>query len=351
VQDDGLPAQPQAGFPANYFGMPALNRAFDHFWADDPGPGGVGLQERYAAAWAHVAAYFSRTPRVLGLDAFNEPWPGTGWEQCANPAGCPVFDATLQAFTQRVIDAVRAVDARTAVFYEPQVLFNNGSATHVRPEGRRLGFSFHDYCLTADAGASETGVQPGCDQADDLVWSNAEAHVAESGDAPLLTEFGATDDTTTLTDMVDRAARNSTGWQYWAYCGCDDPTTTGPGATQALVLDPSEPPRGRNVDRSKLRALVVPHPLAVAGTPTAYGFDRERRRLDATWTVRRAGGPGRFTPGSRTRLAVPRLAYPQGYAVRVTGGRVVSPPDARALVVAQAAGARRVHVRVTAREG
>jgi endoglycosylceramidase len=50
VQDEGLPAEPQAGFPANYFGMPALNRAFDHFWADDPGPGGVGLQDRYAAA-------------------------------------------------------------------------------------------------------------------------------------------------------------------------------------------------------------------------------------------------------------------------------------------------------------
>jgi len=44
VQDDGLPAQPQAGFPGNYLGMPALQHAFDHFWNNDPGPGGVGLR-------------------------------------------------------------------------------------------------------------------------------------------------------------------------------------------------------------------------------------------------------------------------------------------------------------------
>ena len=93
-----------------------------------------------------------------------------------------------------MIDAVRAVDRRTAVFYEPQVLFNYGADTYVAPGEQRLGFSFHDYCLTADAGAGESGVQQACGQADDLVWSNAAAHVDASGDAPMLTEFGATDD-------------------------------------------------------------------------------------------------------------------------------------------------------------
>ncbi|MGZ4465609.1 MAG: cellulase family glycosylhydrolase [Nocardioides sp.] len=344
VQDDGLPADPQLGFPDNYFANPALNRAFDHFWADDPGPGQVGLQERYAAAWAHVAAYFSGTPRVLGLDVFNEPWPGTGWQQCAQPAGCPAFDATLQAFTQRTIDAVRAVDRRTAIFYEPQVLFNNGSRTSVTPTGRRLGFSFHDYCLTADVGTGESGGQEGCSTFDDLVFSNADAHVAASGDAPLLTEFGATDKQSTITTMVDRAAQHLVGWQYWAYCGCQDPTTTGPGATQALVLDPARPPRGANVDWAKMRSLVVPHPLAVAGTPTAYSFDRAARVFRATWRTARAGGPGAFPAGSRTTLATPRLVFPHGYAVRVTGGHAVSRPGARTLVVVSDPGASRVHV-------
>lgn len=344
VQDDGLPAEPQAGFPYNYFGMQALNRAFDHFWANDAGPGGVGLQDRYAAAWAHVASYVEGTPRVLGLDLFNEPWPGTGWEQCANPAGCPVFDAKLEAFSQKAIDAIRAVDRRTAVFYEPQVLFNNGSQTHVTPEGRRLAFSFHDYCLTADAGAGESGGQEGCAAFDDLVWSNTEAHVAESGDAPLLTEFGATTKQSTLTTMVDRAAEHRIGWQYWAYCGCEDPTTTGPGNTQALVFDPAKAPRGANVDWAKMRALVIPHPLAVSGTPVSYGFDRSTRVFRAVWSTARAGREGRFAAGSRTRIAVPRFVYRHGYVVRVTGGRVVSQPGARTLVVAQERGAQRVRV-------
>ena len=37
VMDDGLPAQPQAGFPGNYLAQPATNRAFDHFWNNDGG--------------------------------------------------------------------------------------------------------------------------------------------------------------------------------------------------------------------------------------------------------------------------------------------------------------------------
>jgi endoglycosylceramidase len=46
VQDDGLPAFPQHGFPGNYTSMPALQHAYDHFWDNSAGPGGVELQDR-----------------------------------------------------------------------------------------------------------------------------------------------------------------------------------------------------------------------------------------------------------------------------------------------------------------
>ena len=350
VLDDGLPAQPQLGFPYNYFAMPGLNSAFDNFWANAEGPGGVGLQDRYAAAWARVATYFRKTPNILGVDLFNEPWPGNGWEQCANPLGCPLFDAELEAFTQRSIDAIRRVDKRTAVFYEPHVLFNNGAQTGLDPAGRRLGFSFHDYCLSADIGIGETGgADPACGTFDDLVWSNTAAHVAATGHPPLLTEFGATNAQTTLRDMVSRAEAAMTGWQYWAYCGCDDPTTTGPGATQALVLDPARPPIGRNVDWAKMRALVVPHPLAVAGTPVSYDFNRSSGVFRTSWSVDRAAGSGAFGPGARSLVSVPRFVYRSGYAAHVRGGHVVSARDARTLVVVQGRDARRVHVVVRPR--
>ena len=347
VMDDGLPAEPQAGFPGNYFGMPALNRAFDHFWANDPGPGGVGLQDRYAAAWAHVADRFENTPKVLGFDLFNEPWPGSVWQQCANPAGCPVFDAELQAFTEKQVAAIRAVDERTPVFYEPNVLFNSGARTNVQPKGRNLAFSFHDYCLSADVGAGDFLQQP-CDQLDDTVWANAAAHVEESGHPGLLTEFGATTDGPTIRHMVNRAGAHATGWQFWAYCGCDDPTTTGPGNEQALVRDPAKRPTGHNVDHQKLHRLAVPHPQVVAGTPVHWHYGYTKHRFRLAWLTARADGPGRWAPGSRTRIFVPRSAYRHGYRVTVRHGHVVR-RHGRQLVVAQDGTPTRVHLVLTRR--
>lgn len=347
VQTDGLPAQPQAGFPGNYFAMPALWRAFDHFWANDAGPGGIGLQVRYARAWRHVATYFSRTRGVFGFDLFNEPWPGSDWESCASPTGCPVADARLTDFSQRVVDTIRRSDKRTIAYYEPQVLFNSGAPTYVAPHGRRIGFSFHDYCVSSDS----TAVDTGCSSLDTMVFDNAAAHAKELGQAPLLTEFGATSERSVLRRGVDGAMERGIGWMYWAYCGCDDPTTTGPGTEQALVFDPSKPPTGKNVDHAKLRVLAVPHPLSVAGTPLRYHFDRAARVFTFRYTTAKAGSlPGRFKAGSRTTIAVPRVAYRHGYRVSVRGAHVVSAPGARTLRLALRPGAHVVKVRLAARK-
>ena len=47
---------------------PALQRAFDNFWANRPGPDGVPLQEHYATAMRAVAARFAHEPNVLGYE-------------------------------------------------------------------------------------------------------------------------------------------------------------------------------------------------------------------------------------------------------------------------------------------
>ena len=350
VQDDGLPAQPALGFPLNYFVMPALWRAFDHFWNNDPGPGGVGLQDRYAGAWSHVAEFFSATPGVMGYDLFNEPWPGTGYPLCVNPGGCPGFDKKLSAFSQRVTDAVRTVDTDTISFYEPNVLFNSGARTTVKVEGDNLALSFHDYCLFDVVPAPEAlGLdRPVCAVLDRIVWGNMERHVRQRNVAPLLTEFGASDRLANLGDMVDRAADHRTGWQYWAYCGCGDPTTTGSGDKQALVLDPQQPPAGANVKTDKLRVLAIPHPTAVSGTPVSYVFNRATGRFALTYSTLKAAGGGRFPAGSQTTIAVPAIQYPDGYSVDVTGATVVSAPNASELVVEQTgAGLVPIHVIVT----
>src|SRR3954468_10229054 len=65
VLDDGQPAEPLSGFPASYITSPGLNRAFDNWWANTPGPGSVPLQARYSRAWGKVASVFRGDPGVL----------------------------------------------------------------------------------------------------------------------------------------------------------------------------------------------------------------------------------------------------------------------------------------------
>ena len=78
VPDRRRAAEPaRSRFPQGYFANPALNRAYDHLWANAPGPGGVGLQDRFARGLGAGRGRASPTRRgLLGYDIFNEPWPG-----------------------------------------------------------------------------------------------------------------------------------------------------------------------------------------------------------------------------------------------------------------------------------
>jgi endoglycosylceramidase len=335
VQDDGLPHVPDLGFPGNYTGMRSLQTAFDHFWADAPGPGGVGLQERYVQAWQAVAQRFAANDGVLGYDLFNEPWPGTDWPKCVAPSGCPAFDAILGAFERKVITAIRSVDGRHLVFYEPNVLFNQGYPTRLPSLGdARAAMSFHDYCQGTGTSARL------CAKSEQRTFRWADERARTSGDALLLTEFGAVNDLVDLAQVADFANAHRVGWIEWAYCGCSDPTGSVPPDDEALVVDPARVPAGANVRTRKLAVLARPEPRAVAGTPLAWAFDVRRRRFTLAWATRPPGGAR--LRSHTTEVSVPRLQYPRGYRVRVRGGRVVSPAGSRLLRVRAAPGARRV---------
>jgi endoglycosylceramidase len=359
VQDDGLPNQPQAGFPNNYFAMPALIRAFDHFWANDPGPGGVGLQNRYAAAWGHVASRFAAERHTLGFDLLNEPWPGTPWSSCLTLSGCPAFDSgSMAPFYRAVIGQIRAVEPQKLIWYEPNVLFNFGADTNIPALGdRATGFSFHLYCTPGLA------VPPynlaSCNDQNEHVLANADKRAQSSGDALLLSEFGATDDLTSIRSNVALADKHMVSWQYWHYCDCQDPTTTGTG-TQAIVLDPAKPPTGANLKQAKLDVLSEPYPQVVAGIPTGYGFDDATRRFTLSYSTRGPGGknfarrlPKRSTKRSKrklkfrqTQIFLPKDHYPGRYTATVSGGGIASKPKARLLRVIACHGRRTVSVTV-----
>ena len=343
VQDDGAP-NPQNGFPANYLTNDAMNRAFDHFWNNDE-VGSVKLQAEYARAWKHVAARFGGRPYVMGYDLLNEPWPGSVFPSCISPAGCPAFDATtLTDFTKRVIASIRKVDHGTLAFYEPLLTFDFGAQTSMGDTGdENAGFSFHDYCLPGALGGPGPG--DGCAPPEDLVFQNADARADQVGDALLLTEFGASNDLDDIGRIVQLADEHMASWQYWHYCACDDPTTSGPGV-QAVVIDAAKPPRKKNVKWRKLKVLDRPYPQAVAGTPKSYSFDPNTAQFELAYSTKSAGGE-QLPRGLATIVYIPRSHYPDGYDVQADGARVISAPDARYLKLRRRSGSQQVTVAVT----
>jgi endoglycosylceramidase len=347
VKDDGLPNAPSLGFPGNYFGNEALARTFDNFWANAAGPKGKPLQQWYAGAWRHVAKKFRGDPAVLGYDIFNEPWPGTGWQTCFPPAGCQSMDQDLLApFSHRIITAIHQADPDHLAFYEPWQPFSEGAPTHVGDPGDNdSGFSFHTYCAAA-LGAPDTAPSRAvCDKVEQGAVANGVSQATTSGDAALLTEFGATSDTAELKTVETAADGASVPWLEWAYCACGDPT--GSGRAEALVYDPTHPPHGKNVNHTTLRWLDEPYPRRIAGTPLGYGFDQATATFRLRYTTR-AAATARRAHG-RTVIYPSPLHYRHGYRATVHGGKVVS-QHARRLVIRAHHKARRVSVTIRPRQ-
>jgi endoglycosylceramidase len=320
IDDNGLPAFPELGFPANYFLQPALQTAYNNFW-DNATVDGKGLQDWYAGAWQHVAAYFDGNPYVLGYDLYNEPFPGTGiWSCLLSANGCPSQDAVLTSFYTKITAAVRAVNTTTLLFGEPWLTFDTGSPSALGSTGdAEAGFSFHDYC---PFDSISTVLDFACPAFNNAVFSNADAVSQRTGDALLMTEFGATNDASILSEVVAGAEQAQVGWLMWSFCGCGDPT--GSPSVEGMVNDAAEAPTGSNVNTAMLDALAVPHPELVAGTPGSYAYNTSTSTFTLTYSTERADGSGAFASGSQTSVAVPAVQYPGGYEVTVSGGRVVS---------------------------
>jgi endoglycosylceramidase len=338
VQDGGLP-NPRHGFPGNYFNNPALQRTFDNFLANKPGPGGIGLQDRYAAAWAHVAQRFQGNPSVLGYEIMNEPFPGGGFLSCVSPKRCPVKDRELTHLERKVDRAVRSADPHTLVFYEPFATFNFGFKDHIGSlDDPNAVFAWHDYCLSDEAAGCASHA---------ATMANASAFAAHSGDGSMMTEFGATNSARDLRHMVLLADHHMVPWTEWAYCYCHDITTT--SRKEGMVVDPFKAKRGANLVTSVLDSLAEPYPQVITGTPRSWGYDHSTRELSFTYTTRKASGSGSFPAKSITQIAAPRLDYPNGYTAKVKGGTVVSRLGARVVLVASSPGAIMVTVSIAPR--
>lgn len=315
---DGLPNPPDP-FPTYYVTNPALQRAFENFWANRAGPNGVPLQTYYAQGMKAVAKRLASSVNVIGYEAMNEPWPGANWKPCTT--GCPDLEASLLApFYARMTAAVRSVDPIHPVFVEPFVLFNFGGAdTSLPGAGTGDQLSTHVYAANATANAS--------------VMDRSVLAAVRDSSALLVTEWGAITDPAAITQTEDQFDARLVPWLFWSYNGL-------------VVGDSNQPLVAPNLNVSVLNALTRPYPTVVNGTPTYLNYTTATATLYAAYSTRRPDG--RTAPRDLdTVVNVPARSYPTGYAVTAVGAVVTSPPCSSTLTLRNQPGATTVVFRIT----
>jgi len=328
----------KAPFPLGYW-TPETSAVFDEFWANKH-----GLLDGWVAAWRVAAREWRDQPYLMGYDLLNEPWMGMEWPDCL-VAGCRgSYRRELQPAMERATRAIRRIDRRNIVWWEPQQ-FAGGQRvdtyfTAPSLGGRRepqLGLSWHSYCpevFYASMGLPIGNVEK--------CWSyarNRQRHALDQARrmraAPMMSEWGATDDVRAL--AIDAAVADEflMGWTHWAYKRWNDPTTA--DDAQGMFRDDR---RLSTVKRAKVRALVRTYAQATAGTPLEMRFDTGT----GAFRYRYRPDPSIEAP---TEIFVSPLHYPRGWRVRVTHGSAVKRGKTRLLVTAD--GSRPVTVRVVRR--
>lgn len=335
---DGLP-NPALGYGLGMLADPAQQRAFDNFWANKPGPAGIGITDRFAVMLAEYGQVFRSQPYLLGYDVFNEPNAGTQWPMCSNPAGCPLFDSQLSAWYRRVIPSLRAADAVHLIWYEPNVFFDFAANTNLQdPAGgdRRTGFDFHTYCLgdgAANAAPPLPENGPACAIEEKMNLDNADAY-QRRGDAALInSEWGATNDPTVVARQTNEFDQYMLGNVFWDY--------------RNLVTDVKAPPTGANVNEPLVEILDRPYPQVIAGTPERWGWDSATRTFTLAYSATLPNGS--LGGGAQSAIYVPALHFPDGYTATVTGARIVSARGATVLRLRNARHAADVSVTIAPR--
>lgn len=111
---------------------PAVVSSWDSFFANEIGPGGVGLRTRYANMLGHLAHRFANQPAVAGYDILNEPG-----------AFSPPQQEGLRALYSESLAAIRAGE-RAAGGPAHLVLFEPSSLWSAIGQGPPLDFARDD---------------------------------------------------------------------------------------------------------------------------------------------------------------------------------------------------------------
>ncbi|MDE0855827.1 MAG: cellulase family glycosylhydrolase [Nevskia sp.] len=321
------------------------------FWADKPAADGVGIQTRFHSLWAHTAKLINASPsawNVMGLDPINEPNPGSGYPTCIPAASCPAFETSqLTDFYRRVSTAIRGAGDQHIVWTEdePDHTDFTPAFTSAAFNGPQAAYSWHYYCFPTELTSDPGGVfDVYCDAQTSKAVNNETAYADRMQLPELIGEFGANGADSAYAKQVDAFDGHFLSWAYWVYyIPPGDPSDPAAGS---ILLDSTKPGSQSNANQTKLDALVVPYPQAIAGTPVSYAFDRSTRAMQLAYTTDPVPG-ATLASGALTQIFVPHRQYPTGYQVEATGATVVSAPGAPWLELRNEQGAQKVEVTIS----
>ncbi len=319
---------------------PAVSAAWRNFFADAPGPGGVGIRTRYTRMLAHVAERFAKSRAVAGIDVMNEPGAFGATET-----------AQLGTFYERSLGAIRRGERRGdgfrhLVLFEPSVLWSLIGQGPPPPfdHDRNVVYSPHLY------GGSIGGEAPPSRPS----FEAARSEAAGFGGAPVLTgEWGGDPARATgepgdyflaHQELQDEFRIGATLWTWRQSCG--DPHAATHGGEPPLPpwnvfeMDCSN---GGNEIVGKHRKLVEDlrrgYVRRAPGRLGATHWDPERDVLEASGSgARRSDGPiEAFYPDDAWRISGADL------------GRISSRPAGRGFVIRTHATAPRWSLRIRPR--
>jgi endoglycosylceramidase len=275
---------------------PSTLAAFTKFFDDDE-----GVQELYAQAVTRVARRFRRSRGVVGYEIMNEPLfaPSADGE------------AKLLAFHTRVAKAIRTVDARHLVMFEPNSvrnIFNTAPIPAAPFPDARAVYAPHVYTYVFDF-KTFTG-----DTTALVASMHAAAAEAAAWGTPLFVgEYGidpndplANQWITASLDLQDEVRAHSTFWLW-------EEISEG---RWGLFEGESSDPGGERVARTT--ALSRAYARAVPGRVLEHRFDATANTLLLRWQAR-GHGP--------LELFVPPRRFPNGAAITCDGAPVEVTPD------------------------
>jgi endoglycosylceramidase len=277
-----------------YHQSPELTTAYQAFYNNE-----MGLQDKFIDFWKVVANEFKNNPYVIGLDYWNEPWPGNLFMNPTALIPGYVDKNVLAPFYRKLDSAVREFDPEFISMYEPvpfpdtipffggQSIGNFEEIPLENIDRKYQALNMHSYCCMAKSDACESG-EPLledsltiCPDFHKRKLNKNKEQANKLGIPLIITEFGACSNTEAcfneITSFADAADENLVSWAYWMYKPFNDHTTTAKQDEEGIFRGDG------SLDPFKEKALTRTYIQAYQGVPFIAKFDTESGFYFSAW--------------------------------------------------------------------